>query len=292
MKKGIIMFSVLIVVMMPIRAFASGTDGEEVLQYTSFTGSKSIFERFDLSYLWEENEFKREAADKGISEDELYERYVDLSLDSDLKFGKAGDIDRGVDASIQATNGSHVYTNVKLIKQTNTYNCGATAMLQVLYGSGSQTKVKGTNDSAKIKELEQVSGTNSVDGTYVYKVKDTLNKYSTRTYYYQSSQNMSIQTLEARISNSLYYNNAPIIHAMTGALPYYEGCNVGHYIAVSDLDTANLNYTTKSYEQLNVTLLDCNYDDQYFGKHVVPLEKVYKSLFGGSMTYRYIIYSN
>ena len=62
--------------------------------------------------------------------------------------------------------------------------------------------------------------------------------------------------------NSLMYDVSPILHAMTGELPYYNGHDTGHYICVQRVDFNRSD---------PVRLRDCNYDDDIFGSHYVEL---------------------
>lgn len=184
----------------------------------------------------------------------------------------------GVGTNNLSNDGRYVSANVKLIKQTTSYNCGPTAALQVLYGSNSQGRVNGANDSAKISRLMSDSGTNS-DGTIVYKLKNALNLYSSLSYTYTAGRNMTFNTFREKVNNSLFYNTAPILHARTEKIPYYNGHKSGHYIAVSQLDlTRNI-----------VRLQDCNYYSQYYGTHDANMSDIYNSITPDS---RYLIHLN
>lgn len=67
---------------------------------------------------------------------------------------------------------------------------------------------------------------------------------------------------------SLFYNTAPIIHARTAYLPYYNGHASGHYIAISEVDKANA----------TIRLKDCNNNSAYYGQHIVSVNDAYKAI--------------
>jgi len=188
--------------------------------------------------------------------------------------------DNKAGANSVSNDGRYVSSNVKLIQQTKSYNCGPTAALQVLYGCNCQSKVRGTNDSEKISKLMSESGTNS-DGTIVYKLKNTLNSYSSMNYTYTAGKNLNINTLREKINNSLFYNSAPILHAKTEKISYYHGHKSGHYIAISQLDLVNN----------IVRVRDCNYNNQYYGTYDISLKEVYESITPANET-RYLIHLN
>lgn len=73
-------------------------------------------------------------------------------------------------------------------------------------------------------------------------------------------------------------NIAPILHAKTQYLPYYDGHDSGHYIAVSEVDKTNG----------IVRLSDCNCNNDYYGVHVVSVGAAYEAIFQKSQ--RYLIY--
>lgn len=178
-------------------------------------------------------------------------------------------------------NGLCLYTNVPLIQQTNRYNCGPTTALQVLYSMGCQNQVAGQTDSDKINQLGQESGTNSQDGTIVYKLTNTLNKYTTRAdYRYILGSGMTMEDFQKKVETSLFYDVAPILHARTQHLEYYKGHKSGHYIAVCEVD----NSTGK------IRVQDCNISNEFFGQHTVSIEEAFNSINAEDL--RYLICMN
>ena len=89
---------------------------------------------------------------------------------------------------------------------------------------------------------------------------------------------MTQAEFKAKVETSLYYNIAPILHAHTDHLLYYQGQRFNHYIAVSEVDN-----TTG-----NVRLSDCNWRNEYFGVHVESIGNAYQSIAAESD--RYLIY--
>ena len=170
----------------------------------------------------------------------------------------------------RASSGAGVYyANVPVIQQTKTYNCGPTSALQVIYGMGNGNAVSGSNFNEKIATLESLMGTNSTDGTYVYRLKDGLNNYSnTYTYEYYPSTGLTMSSLETSIAGSLLNNLGPILHARTEKLSYYNGHKSGHFIAIK-----SINMNTDQIE-----VCDCNYNNKYFGVHTISLTDAYNSL--------------
>lgn len=223
-------------------------------------------------------EHMAEAAENGWSVEELlyhdaFEAYpmrVRINMDENASIG--------ISLLDVGNNGQNLSTNVKLIQQTTTYNCGPTSALQVLYGMSRQGAVSGSTDAEKIQTLMNDCGT-TTDGTYVYKMKDCLNKYSTNaSYQYMAGTSMTQDQFQAKLETSLCYNVAPILHARTQYLEYYEGHVSGHYIAVSEVDKVNG----------TVRLSDCNCNNDYFGVHVVSVGEAYEAISKESQ--RYLIY--
>ncbi|MCI8432076.1 MAG: hypothetical protein HFH83_02620 [Lachnospiraceae bacterium] len=208
-------------------------------------------------------EFYREAEDKGLSFDELLREKAISTYLTRKRLGIPAIVPFGV-----GNNGQCLYTNVPLIQQTESYNCGPTAALQVLYGMGCQNQVYGQTDADKISSLEEDSGTDS-SGTMVYRLTNTLNKYTTRVNYeYVLGSGMTMDEFQKKVETSLFYDTAPILHARTEYLEYYSGHRSGHYIAVREIDK-----TTGK-----IRLQDCNKNNKFFGQHVVSIEEAFKTI--------------
>lgn len=223
------------------------------------------------------SEIYREASERGISVSAIEREKLINRIKNESIIKKNGQ----VSTFGFSNDGRYVSSNVKLIRQTTYYNCGATAALQVLYGMNCQSKVEGKSDSEKIKKLMEDAMTNSEVGTYVYKLTETLNNYSSLQYTYTSCKDMDESILRGKINDSLFYDTAPIIHADTSTIPYYNGHVSGHYIAISQLDLKNNIVRVK----------DCNYYSQYYGTHDITLTDVYNSIHT-SKGDRYLIHLN
>lgn len=177
--------------------------------------------------------------------------------------------------------GNYCYQYVKNIKQTKTYNCGTTTVLQTLYGLYAEDNVVGSTDAAKIATLDTEYNVDSQGSLYVYQVVNALNKYdSGTTYRYLAASNISTESLfEDYIATSLTYGRPIILHARTGYLTYYGGKNTGHYLNLNELNRTN---------EL-VQIVDCNYNTAYYGIHMsVPLSEAYNCIKVESG--RYLIY--
>lgn len=212
----------------------------------------------------EDSEFYDEAESKNLSFEELLRQKAvsAYSIRERMGISFAEPYDLG-------NNGLCFYTTVPLIQQTNYYNCGPTTALQVLYSMGCQNQVAGQTDSDKINQLGQESGTNSQDGTIVYRLTNTLNKYTTRAdYRYILGSGMTKEDFQKKVETSLFYNVAPILHARTEYLGYYNGHRSGHYIAVCEVD----NSTGK------IRVQDCNINNKYFGQHTVLIEDAFEAI--------------
>lgn len=223
------------------------------------------------AYYSMDSEFYREANSKNMNFEELlrqravstYETRERLSMYSEIRPYDMGN------------NGQYLSTNVPLIQQTKSYNCGPTSALQVLYGMSCQSLVNGQNDAAKIEQLEADSGTDTT-GTMVYRLTNTLNQYATRAdYEYILGSSMTKEQFQGKVETSLYYNFAPILHARTQYLSYYGGHSSGHYIAVREVDTVNE----------TIKLQDCNYNNNFFGQHVVSIDEAFDAIHAASSRY-------
>ncbi|WP_187296306.1 C39 family peptidase [Tepidibacter mesophilus] len=175
-------------------------------------------------------------------------------------------------------NGSIFLVDIPYVKQINGYYCGPASVLQTLYAMNKEDEVSGSSDSSKQKTLGNSMGTKSGMGTYVYKVKNEINKYSDNDYVYKKGSDMTIDDFEDNLTYSLMYDAAPILHSKTKYLGYYNGKNLGHYI--------NVDFINRSGD--DVGLMDCNYDSDYSGHRDVSLEEAYNAI--SKESERYLIY--
>ena len=234
-----------------------------------------------------------------ISYEEVYTMYKDdpqfLSMKADYGDEYAEEflndvLERLNQKNVSRGGGGNVcYEYVKNIQQTETYNCGMTTVLQTLYGLDSADSVPGDSDAEKIEYLDEQYNVDEQGSTYVYQVRNALNKYNewNSTYIYLKANNIaSPQHLLGYIADSLTYCKPVILHANTKGLKYYDGKESGHYISVDYIDR-----TTQK-----ARVVDCNYDDEYYGIHNdVSIEELYECIVpkdedGDVKEYRYLIY--
>lgn len=265
----------IIASMMLLGLSSTSSYAEDITQTEEFL---AIMEEREEEYL-NSSEHMAEAAKKGISIEELLYQDAIAAYPMRVKVNRDAAANNGISLLDVGNNGQNLSTNVKLIQQTETYNCGPTAALQVLYGMGKQGSVVGVTDKDKISTLMGECYTTS-DGTTVSNLTNCLNKYSTNAQYqYQTGRSMTQAEFQSKLETSLCYNIAPILHARTEEFLYYAGKEGGHYIAVSEVDKANG----------TVRLSDCNWRNEYFGVHVVSVKEAYDSI--SKYKYdRYLIY--
>lgn len=174
--------------------------------------------------------------------------------------------------------GNECYQYVTNIRQTTNSNCGSTTVLQTLYGLGSASQVSGSTDSAKISTIDKENDVATQGSLFVYQAVNALNKYSTRTYTYVVGSSLTEATFEQYIATSLTNSKPVILHARTQYIGYYGGHASGHYLS--------LDYVNRTTDI--VRIVDCNYQDSYYGIHYVSLSEAYKSIHDESG--RYLIY--
>lgn len=214
-----------------------------------------------------DDQFKKMVVDYGI-------KYGEEFLDNVAKnkiFAK----------TLRGGGGNECYQYVKNIKQTKTYNCGSTTVLQTLYGLNSASAVGGESDTQKISTLDSQYKVDSQGSMMVYQAVDALNKYNTgnQTYTYKEAKNMTIDQFEGNIANSLTGCKPVILHAKTKYLSYYGGKNTGHYLS--------LDYVNRTSD--TVRIVDCNYNSDFYGVHYsIPLSEAYNTIH--SEAGRYLIY--
>lgn len=244
----------------------------ELNEYTQYESEiRTIMDEKRHFYL-DDPEFYREASDKGLAFEELLREKAISTYENRIRVG----IRSGMSTRDVGNNGNNLSTNIPLIQQTTSKNCGPTSALQVLYGMNCQNLVSGTTDAEKIEQLMDDCDTDST-GTMVYKLTAGLNMYAARDYEYILGTNMTEAEFQGKVETSLYYNTAPIIHARTEYLPYYNGHASGHYIAICEVDKANKKIRVK----------DCNKNNAYYGVHQESISDVYKTI--SVVSSRYLI---
>lgn len=167
-----------------------------------------------------------------------------------------------------------------LVQQLNGYTCGPASSYMAIDGWSGTGSITGSTTTEKLKRLATQMESSSDVGTYVYKLKNILNTY-TNKYNYAYYEGSTLDEFLFRIYtfNSLSYNRAPILHAKTAALSYYNNHNTGHYIAVTEFD----------YNTMEVRLHDPNNNNAYYGIYRVPYEEAHSSIADYSGRY-YICY--
>ena len=180
--------------------------------------------------------------------------------------------------SILGFDDESAYLLVTTYKQPNSYYCGPASSLIAISGWNGTGNVSGSTDAAKMDTLAGEMGTNSTDGTAVYRVRQGLNNYVPNGQYkysYYLGSTLTDLTFRSYLYNSLAYGRVPLLHAKTGALSYYNGHNTGHYIAVSKID----------HSTMQVRLNDPNNNSSYYGTHYVSLSEALSCIHDYSSRY-------
>lgn len=162
----------------------------------------------------------------------------------------------------------HAYVTTSLIRQSKDNNCSVANALMAIKGMGKYSSVAGSSANAKQATLEsQLIEGLGASGAKVYDVRQLLNRYTGNRYNYNYYQGLSVSssTFRSYIYNSLVFDRAPLLHAWTEKLKYYNGHETGHYLTVTDM-----NYNTKK-----ITVYDSNRNDKYYGKHGISFEEAF-----------------
>lgn len=229
-----------------------------------------------------DEEFIKEALEKNITFDELvYQKAMDTYITHQyLKKLSRVSFDTSVSTMDMGNNGNNLSTNIPLIQQLESYTCGPTSALQVIYGMNMQNTVKGSSNEEKLLELKNECLT--TDNTIVYNLTNAINNHtpSGRKYGYYLGSNMTMSYFQSKVETSLYYNMAPILHAITTDIPYYNGHYSRHYIAICEVDKKNSKMRVR----------DCNYNNKYYGEHVESISVFYNAI--NKYDSRYLICMN
>ncbi len=271
MKKVLVI--ILCLLLLPLNTYANSnsTNDDYIL--------KGIIEEYTEMYK-NCKEFKKEAEAMKISVDELINikamkayNIRKIMLSKNMPFVTAGDLR---------------YANVKLIIQPNDYYCGPTSALQALYALGDEGLVEGTTDAKKMEQLDKDMDCTVNGQTYVYKLAGGLNKYASEyTYsYYPISKTTKKTALKDKISNSLTFDVAPILHAETKYLGYYKQKNYYHFIAVSSINVSTNEIVVKDCN--NQTYSENGVKKIYGGTRTTNLDEIYDCLVN-STNPRYLI---
>lgn len=212
---------------------------------------------------------------------EFQAHYADDPADALASLDKAvEDYFSPIVSTCSTTDDEVASVSTTLVQQLNGYTCGPASSYMAIGGWGGTGSIAGSTTTAKLNTLASQMESASGVGTYVYKLRNILNTY-TDDYDYDYYEGSTLDELHFRIYtfNSLSYDRAPILHAKTAALSYYNGHNTGHYIAVTEFD----------YNTMEVRLHDPHNSNTYYGIHQVPYEEAYSSVADYSGRY-YICY--
>lgn len=162
--------------------------------------------------------------------------------------------------------------NVPLIQQVKYYYCGPASMQMVL-------KFLGINKTQQ--ELAQASGTNSDDGTIVYRITNCLNANLGKEAY------KHVKTSDIKFGAGLQHSidaGYPVIcHVMTAALPHYDGYDTGHYVVATGYFWGQGGPTGGAD---SVTFNDPNWNAKYYGTYSCSWEAMTNAI---NNNYRYYI---
>lgn len=162
-----------------------------------------------------------------------------------------------------------------LVQQLNSYSCGPASGYIAISGWNGTGSISGTTTTGKLQTLANSMGT-TTDGTFVYRVRNTLNSYvSTYPYSYYLGSSMTQTDFCNYLVRSLGCSRAPILHARTQGLSYYNGHSLGHYITITQF-----NGTT-----MNVRLNDPNSSNTYYGTHTVSVAEAFAAIHNYSDRY-------
>lgn len=174
-----------------------------------------------------------------------------------------------------------------IVQRTHT-SCGAASALQAIYSKGVENSVSGSTMTQKQIQLEKDTGIfNTTNGAMVYKVAQSINKYTNPTdgmvdsiYSYVEMTNVSKEKFKQYIVESMLCGGAPILHAIPKYFTsYYPSTSTnGHYIAVKSIDTYNN----------TMTVSDCNWRSEYNGEFEITIDEAYNSVH--SKAGRYLLY--
>jgi|LSQX01.3.fsa_nt_gb hypothetical protein len=224
---------------------------------------------------------KKDIWNEYIKLDEFQKHYAENPKDAEAMIDSIVDtkmqIHRNNSITPRGGQGTIAYINFPQFKQKNSYYCGPASALTAIYGMGEESSVTGSTYNAKQDTLAYNMGTSSGIGTYVYRMRNELNNYSSEqyNYYYAPTKN----DMWWIIGGSLLSDNAPILHANTREFSYYENYNVEHYLTIVFHNTA-----IDDDEIGCMAVMDNHYNDDYYGTHDISLDEAYESIRG-----RYLI---
>lgn len=171
------------------------------------------------------------------------------------------------------------FVTVWNFQQVETYYCGPAATLNVLATAGKFADIPGFTSEDKQRTLATTAYlcTDRDGGTWIEHIPPTLNHFDdrvrkwTRTTYTTSTSDKD--SMEYWIRSNHSYGDQVIYLVKMKYLSYYPTTQKGsHYIS-----GAGITYKTGSttdYENIVLKLLDPNWNDDYWGTHYEPFNRV------------------
>ncbi len=153
-------------------------------------------------------------------------------------------------------------------------------------------QISGSTNKEKQATIWQNVKTEDGGSAYVYKIVNYLNKFvSSDQYSYKDGAAFSDKIdFYKSLEHSVDSSRAPILHARTEYLSYYNGKSSRHYIAIDGYQL-DISYGTTTRD--SVFLSDCNWTDAYRGYFQVSYDEVYDCLMPNtSSVQRYLIFHN
>ena len=115
--------------------------------------------------------------------------------------------------------------SVPAYQQERGYWCGPANIKQVIQFINGSSSSQSTYANSM--------GTNSSDGTYVYKMAQELNSRQSKFTYAYEYVSFGLNDLKDRILRNITQDKPIILHAHTQYLYMYNGTNLGHYLTLS-----------------------------------------------------------
>ena len=159
--------------------------------------------------------------------------------------------------------GARKQLNVPLKKQSKYYFCGPASLQMVI-------EYKGKSYSQG--ELAQRSKTSISEGTYVYRMVETLNSILNNQYVYV---NLTDQAFSLGLIYSIDKGYPVICHTLTSSLKHYKGKGSGHYVVATGYAYGFYGNTDGVSD---VYYNDPNNLNQYYGKHTDTIDAMTKAI--------------
>lgn len=171
---------------------------------------------------------------------------------------------------------TYVGIDTPLIKQTHSAGCGATATLMYTYGMGLDEIDSTVNLTALQTELRTALNFNLDTYIIVDNIKNyingmyedlNINPQSDYCYYYTSDAEQL-----SKLSNNIASQNIMIARVTMLDLNYYDNNVRGTYHYINIVGKIVINGANK------YVVMDCHYDDTYFGIHIIDEEELVEAI--------------